>query len=276
MKRLKSLSGRRYLLTGASSGLGAEMALQLARDHGVHVIAAARRADRLDALASRVAETEGSISCVSADVSIKEGRQAIESMCARDGLDGIILNAGVTALGRFEDYDMVRYRSMIEINIAANLELIHALLRQLEDRPNGADIFLVTSLAGVTPTPYQSVYSGTKAFLVNFGLSLRQELKHKNIFVTVLTPGGIRTEMTDIEGMKKLEGNLEPVDRVARNAIKALKSRQGLVAPGGMAKLQAGLSRYLPRNVVAGVTGNAFKSSLDAADGKSGSKTPAS
>ncbi|MEO1028454.1 MAG: SDR family NAD(P)-dependent oxidoreductase [Pseudomonadota bacterium] len=268
MKRLKSLEGRRYLLTGASSGLGAEMALQLARDHGAHVLAAARRADRLDALAARVADEAGSIECVSADVSIKEGRQAIVSACAQMSLDGIILNAGVTALGPFEDYDMTRYRTMIEINVTANLELIQALFPQLQNRPNGADIFLVTSLAGVTPTPYQTVYSGTKAFLVNFGLSLREELKPKGIAVTVLTPGGIQTEMTNIEGMKKLEAGLEPAEKIARHAIAALKSRRGLVAPGLMAKVQAGLSRYLPRGLVAAATGNAFKSSLEAAEKK--------
>lgn len=242
------------------------MARQLAVDHGAHVVAAARRAERLEELQAEAASSKGSITPCVADVSKMIDRAEIVAACNDKPLYGLILNAAITDLTPFDEGKMSSYRVMVETNVTANIELIHALLPSLENRPDGAEIMLVASLGGLTPAPYQAVYAGTKAFLINFGLSLREELKERNISVTVLAPGGIKTEMTDIAGMKALERGMEPADKIARLAIEALKSRRGLVAPGLMAKSSAVLARYLPRRLVAGVTADAYRDSMDAAD----------
>lgn len=234
------------------------MARQLAARHGTHIIAVARRADRLSALG----EESESITPCPADVSTLDGQTALLRAVETWPLDGIILNAAITRLEAFADSDPGDYDSMIDLNIRSNLALIQALLPKLENRPGGADIMLVASLGGLTPAPYQAVYSGTKAFLVKFGLSLREELKPQNISVTVLCPGGIKTEMTDIEGMKGLEGGMEPAERIASKAISALKSRRGLAVPGLMAKTSAVLSKCLPTSLVAGLTARAYRSSM--------------
>jgi len=112
-------------------------------------------------------------------------------------------------------------------------------------------ILIIASLGGLTPLPYQAVYAGTKAFMINFGLSLREELKHENIQVGVFAPGGIKTEMTDIPAMKALEKDLAPVADIARAALKAYDTLPALTVPGAQNKLIAGLSKLAPRSLLA-------------------------
>lgn len=229
------------LVTGATSGLGREIAQQLAA-RGESIIATGRRDDRLAELSAR-----GNIQSLKLDLM---SRDEITSACeTMPPLSGIILNAGITAAERFSSGNIETDEALIQTNVVANLQLIRRLLPKLDT--SGGRIFIIASLGGLTPVPYQAVYSGTKAFMVNFAMSLREELKHENIKVGVFAPGGIKTEMTDIPAMKSLEKQLAPAEDVAKAAIRAYDNMAPLTVPGFQNKCVAALSKILPRAFMA-------------------------
>lgn len=231
----------KILITGATSGLGREMALQLAA-RGESILASGRRAERLAEL-----EAHDRISAMQLDLT---SEKEIADFCQKTGpLSGVILNAGVTYADPFIVGDFEKDAALIQTNVSANVQLIRALLPKLKD--SQGRILIIASLGGLTPLPYQAVYAGTKAFMINFGLSLREELKHENIQVSVFAPGGIKTEMTDIPAMKALEKDLAPVADVARAALKAYDTMPALTVPGMQNKLIAGLSKLAPRSLLA-------------------------
>ena len=164
----------------------------------------------------------------------------------------MILNAGITFADSFVAGDFETDMSVIQTNVVANVQLIRELLPNL--KTNKGRILIIASLAGMTPVPYQSIYAGTKAFMVNFGLSLREELKHDNIRVSVFAPGGIKTEMTDIPAMKGLESQMASAADIAAAAIKAYDKMPAITVPGAQNKLIAGLSKILPRGFLAAQT----------------------
>ena len=231
----------KILITGATSGLGREMALQLAAQ-GESVLASGRRLERLSEL-----ETYEKISGMQLDLT---SEKEIAEFSAKIGsLSGVILNAGVTYADPFISGDFEKDAALIQTNVSANVQLIRALLPKLKD--SQGRILIIASLGGLTPLPYQAVYAGTKAFMINFGLSLREELKHEKIQVGVFAPGGIKTEMTDIPAMKALEKDLAPVANVARAALKAYDTMPALSVPGAQNKLIAALSKLAPRSLLA-------------------------
>ncbi len=233
------------IITGATSGLGREMALQFAAQGG-HVMACGRREDRLAELQTTT-EINGTITPHRLDLSSPEN---ITEFCdSFDSLDGIILNAGVTFADRFDASEDAENMNLIQTNVAANLQLIRGLLPLL--KASQGRILIIASVGGLTPLPYQAVYAGTKAFMINFGLSLREELKHDGVKVSVFAPGGIKTEMTDIPEMKALEKDLAPVEDVARAALKAFEKMPALCVPGTQNKLIALAGKLLPRHVIA-------------------------
>jgi len=174
----------------------------------------------------------------------------IDKFCAEAGpLSVVILNAVITFADPFLSGELKTDMALIQTNVIANMQLIRSLIPTLKNHQGR--ILIIASLGGLTPLPYQSVYAGTKAFMINFGLSLREELKHENIQVGVFAPGGIKTEMTDIPAMKALEKDLAPVTEVAEAAIKAYDKMPALTVPGAQNKLISGLSKLAPRGLLA-------------------------
>ena len=231
-------------VTGATSGLGREMAQQLAA-RGERVIASGRREARLAEL-----ETQDRITGLKLNLSNPDD---ITSAIAKlPPLSGVILNAGITFADSFIAGDLETDMSLIQTNVMANVQLIRELLPTL--KINQGRILIIASLGGMTPLPYQSIYAGTKAFMVNFGLSLREELKHENIRVSVFAPGGIKTEMTDIPAMKGLESQMASAADIAAAAIKAYDKMPAITVPGAQNKLIAGVSKILPRGFLAAQT----------------------
>jgi len=229
---------QKILVTGATSGLGREVATQLSAA-GHDVLACGRRADRLSALS----QENPRITHQTLDLSSSKD---ISDFCkTAPALSGVILNAGITYADLFTSGDFETDASLVQTNILANLQLIRALLPNI--KAHQGRILIVASLGGLAPLPYQSVYAGTKAFMVNFGLSLREELKHEGVQVTVFAPGGIKTEMTDIPAMKALEKDLAPVEDVAKAALNAYEKMPAILVPGVQNKLIAGISKIAPR-----------------------------
>src|SRR5690606_431690 len=176
--------GRSVLVTGASSGLGREMARFPAKRHGAHLILVARRAERLEEL-KRELESNGSVRVTPlvADLCRLQDVDRVVSEATRNHeLYAAILNAGVTHFGTHDKLGWDRFQSMLDLNVRGVVRMTSELLMHLEAR--GGGLMLVSSLAGIVTVPYQTAYSATKAFLVHYGLGLAHELAGKTISVT--------------------------------------------------------------------------------------------
>jgi len=246
----------KILITGATSGLGWEMAHQFSA-RGNAVIASGRNPARLAEL-----ETVKNIETRQLDLSSSVKTSAFCKSI--DTLSGLILNAGVTYCDTFKSGDFETDAALVQTNITANLLLIRELLPAL--KAGNGRILIIASLGGLTPLPYQAVYSGSKAFMINFGLALREELKLDGVKVSVFAPGGIKTEMTDIPAMKGLEKDLAPVADVAASALKAFDKMPPLTIPGTQNKVVAMMSKILPRSFMASQTESIYRKSMNSID----------
>jgi len=235
------------IVTGATSGLGREIALQLAGRDNIHIHALGRREARLSELKANITAKGGMMTSHVLDVTNADAVAAFARSC--DTVKGIFLNAGVTFADAFEAGDIQIDEAIIETNVTANLRLIRGLLPALKSTKGR--ILLIASLGGLVPVPYQSVYAGSKAFIVNFGLSLREELKADDVMVSVFAPGGIATEMTDLESLSHLNDKLAAVDKVAAQALEAYDKMPAITVPGAENKFVAMLGRLLPRGLMA-------------------------
>jgi NADP-dependent 3-hydroxy acid dehydrogenase YdfG len=218
------LDGTVAFVTGASSGIGEATALELAR-LGAKVAVAARRRDRLDALAGRISELGGEALVIEADVTDEViARGAVESTVERFGrLDTVIANAGVMLLGPIEDAPIDEWERMIDLNLRGLLYTAHAALPHLlsaaQSEPrNVADLVLISSVAGRVPRLGSGVYNLTKHGVGAFGESLRQEVTKRHVRVCLVEPGAVSTELaghnrppvleqlaTRFDGMERLE-----------------------------------------------------------------------
>lgn len=183
------------LVTGASSGLGEQFARQLsARGH--EVVLVARRADRLERLAS---ELPGTAHAVPADLAADAA--ALKPTIDELGLDVDLLvnNAGFGTYGRFTDIDAGRDSEQIRLNCEAVVTLTHAFLPAMLERGRGG-IINVASTAGMQPLPYEAVYSASKAFALRFTEALWEELRETPVRVLAVNPGPVPTEWQQVAG----------------------------------------------------------------------------
>lgn len=247
-------------MTGATSGLGEAFALSLARDYGANIVLTGRRAAALASLALQLEAYGVEARTVMADLSTLDGQEQLIAALQETPIYAAILNAGITYLGDFSDKTRAHYRAMIDLNVTSAAALSHALLPDLKQQ-SGA-IMLTASMGGLTPLPYQSVYAGTKAFLVNFGLSLGKEAQTRPASVTVCAPGGISTAMTAAPEFADQSAFMMPPMDVARIALKAFAARKTLVIPGGQNKLMAAALKVLPQRLVTLVIERSFRRSI--------------
>jgi short-subunit dehydrogenase len=258
--------GRWVLITGASSGLGREMARLLANEHGANLVLVARRQERL---AELKAEIEGaarvSVATLTADLTnIQEVERVFSEATAEREIYGVVLNAGVTHFGAYDELSWAEFQTMLATNVTSVVRLTTLFLPHLLKTNQGGGILLVASMAGLTPVPYQTAYSGTKGFLVNFGRGLYHELRDKNVSVTTFVPGGIVTEMTAGERFGPLRGWLMPVDRCAREAVQGFARREYLCVPGFTNRLGTMLMRFLPERLLTARVAATYRTALEA------------
>ncbi len=264
MKPLE-LTNRWVLVTGASSGLGREMARVLGRDHGANLIVVARRKERLAELASELESSYGvSVRVVAADLSQPdEAARVFEEATREAPLYGAILNAGITHFGNWDELTWEGYQNMHALNVTSVVRLTTLLLPYLEQRKEQGGLMLIASMAGLMPIPYQTAYSATKAFLVNFGCGLHHEMESRGVSVTTFVPGGIRTEMTEGVRFNELRGWLMPVERCAREAINAFRARAYLHSPGVVNRLGSMVTRLLPQRFFIARVADQYRRSLE-------------
>lgn len=199
--RSDRLKGTVALVTGASSGIGAATAVALA-SQGAVVALAARRKDRLEALAGNIREQGGTVLVLEADITDEQqAREAVERTVAELGrLDTLINNAGVMLLGPVEGAPLAEWQQMVELNLLGLLYCAHAalphLLRAAEDGPRRvADLVNISSVAGRVARKGRAVYNLTKHGVGAFSEALRQEVTSRHVRVSLVEPGATATEL---------------------------------------------------------------------------------
>jgi short-subunit dehydrogenase len=247
-RSLRERYGEWALVTGASSGIGAEFARALARD-GVSLVLAARRADLLEALAQELRERHAvRTRCVPCDLASDVGVRALLGALADLDVAILINNAGVGYVGRFHEQDPARLAAMVQLNCAAPVALTAALLPRLVARGRGAVIF-TGSVSGSQPLPLHALYSATKAFDNFLGEALWGELHGSGVDVLALLPGSTETEFA-ASADELPHAGARAADVVA-DALAAL-GQQPSVTSGwfNWARANAGM-RLLPRSLLA-------------------------
>ncbi len=255
------------LVTGASSGLGLEMARQLARDHKANLVLVARRADRLQKLKEEFEGLGVQVHNVVADLSREpEVERVYREATAEHDVYGAILNAGVTHFGQHVDLPWADFKQLIDTNVTAVALLTHLFLPHMLGKQQSGGVMLVASMTGVTPVPYQSAYSGSKAFLVAFGHGLWHELRHTDVSVTTFVPGGIATEMMDMNGLSNHFGKggmfIQSAEACAREALNAFKRRKHTHVSGFVNQAGVLASKLLPRSFVVGQIASEYRRAL--------------
>jgi uncharacterized protein len=242
---------RAALITGASSGIGEAIALELAR-RGYQLVLVARRADRMHALAASLS-TKAHV--LPADLSSRADRAALADRVAALGLapDILVNNAGVAGRAQVAKSVPEQQLNLVEVDVAAVVDLCSRFLPGMVERGCGA-VLNVSSLAGFYPTPGQAAYGAAKAFVLSYTESLRSELRGTGVTATALCPGPVATELDDAAGFSAGERAAvlpsflwKPADEVARAGIDGLATNKARVIPGGANRLTAAICRVAPQ-----------------------------
>jgi NADP-dependent 3-hydroxy acid dehydrogenase YdfG len=190
------IQGKVIVITGASSGMGEATALLLA-ERGAKVVLGARRADRLEALAGRIADAGGAAAYAATDVTKRDDLTALVALAQErfGGLDVIINNAGIGPISAMDALRVEDWDAMIDVNLRGTLYGIAAALPVFRAQASG-QIINVLSTAGIKIVPLQGVYAGTKNAVRTISEALRQE-SGPHLRVTVISPGMVRTDFTD-------------------------------------------------------------------------------
>ncbi len=249
------LKGKKALITGASSGFGADFADILA-EKGMDLVITARREDKLNAIKEKIVEKY----CVNVRVIVMDltGFDAAEKLYAEvkdENIDMLINNAGYGMYGWFERQDAAALNRMVQLNVVSAFVLANLFAKDFSAKNSGW-ILNTASFAAFNPTPFYAVYGATKAFLMNFSVALRTELKKngKNVCVTAFCPGFTATEFVETAGQKRswfLEKTVGKSYPAAEEAINALLKNNPVVMPRLMNRFGAFCLRFMPRSLAA-------------------------
>lgn len=240
------------VVTGASSGIGFELAKRCAAEGFDLVIAADD--PRIEEAARSLALVGGTVHAVQVDLATCEGVDRLLAVVKDRPVDALLANAG-HGLGRaFLDQEWDEIRHVIDTNVTGTVYLLHQVGREMAGRGHGR-ILITGSIAGFMPGTYQAVYNGTKAFIDMFAYALRAEVQGRGVTVTCLMPGPTETDFFERADMLDTKvGRAEkddPAD-VAENGFKAMMAGESGVVSGWQNKLQAALAKILPETVMAG------------------------
>lgn len=233
---------RRYaLVTGASSGLGCQLARQLAAE-GNDVLLVARRGDRLERLAEEIRGTNGVLAeAIACDLATAEGRHRLVDRVDALGIDvdPLVLSAGFGIGGSFISQDIERLTTMIKTNVEATVAIAHVFAQRMAERRTGR-ILIISSILGNQPTPNIAVYAATKAAVTSFAEAISEELRSSGVVVSVVLPGSIATEFAEVAGLtgaqRRMPGALvaDP-ETVAAESLRGLERGARTTIPGGLA-----------------------------------------
>jgi short-subunit dehydrogenase len=243
------------LVTGASAGIGAEIARELARrGHGVTLVA--RREERLRELAAEIEREHGvRAEIVAASVSEREQRQKLAGEVESRGLtvEVLVNNAGFGSGGRFQRLDPEREEEMVRTNVEAVVGFCGIYVPKMMARGRGA-LLNVGSVAGFQPIPRQVTYAATKAFINSFTEGLHTDLSGTGVTATVLCPGFTRTEFADVAELGDIEKLpsflVDDAPEVARAGVEGMAKGRRSVVPGPHNVATALGGRLAPRSLL--------------------------
>ena len=242
------------VVTGASSGIGLELAKQFAQ-HDFDVLIAAD-GDGVNAAARELEALGAKVETLQVDLASHDGVHKLQSAIESSGrpVDAIALNAGIGVSGPFVETDLSKELEMVNLNVVSTLHLAKYIAKQMAARHAGRILF-TASIAGTMPTPYEAVYGATKAFVRSLSQSLREELKDSGVSVTALMPGATETNFFHRAGADDTKlGASEKDDpaEVAKEGYEALMAGKDHVVAGSFKnKLQAAAGYALPDPLVA-------------------------
>jgi short-subunit dehydrogenase len=245
--------GRVALVTGASSGIGAAFARELA-SRGADVVLVARSQDKLVALAEELSAQFGVTADVAvADLAAPGAADKLASQLSRldRQIDVLVNNAGFGLFAQLHEADGAALADMVRVNVSALVDLTRLYLPAMLERGSGA-IINVGSTAAFQPVPYMAVYGATKAFVLSFTEALWAETRDTGVHVTAICPGSTETEFFDVAGPDAQVGKPIPPQQVVNAALRALDRRHSTTVTGGIGNwMMINFPRLAPRELVA-------------------------
>lgn len=230
------------LITGASSGIGLDMA-RILSSQGCELFIVARRKSKLEKIKK---ELKTKVTVIEMDISSTFNCMKLYNMVKDENIDILINNAGFGLFGAFNDSNLDRELDMIDLNIKGVHTLTKLFLKDFKKRDYGY-ILNVSSSAGFLPGPLMATYYASKAYVLNFSLAIHQELKkeNSNVYIGVLCPGPVSTEFNKVA---KVEFNLKSMSSydVADIAIKGMFKRKMVIIPGIKMKISIFFTKLLP------------------------------
>jgi len=244
------------LVTGASSGIGAEIA-RLLGEAGVPTVLVARRGDRLREIADRYDGFE----VLEADLGTAKGQSVTAERIMSDDqpVDLVVNNAGFGTSGVFHELDVERLAGEVELNVKALTVLSHAALSAMVPRGRGY-LMNVSSVASFQASPGLGVYAATKAYVTSLTEALHSEVKDAGVHVTALCPGLTKTEFQDHSNTSGLASRIPDlawtsVEQVASTGLRDVASNKTISVPGTLYKVAVTSSDLLPRSITRWVSG---------------------
>src|SRR3954467_7919303 len=239
------------IVTGASTGIGFELAKRCAKEGYDLLIAADEPEIQKAALALR--DGAGEVEAVQADLATTEGVDKLYAAAKGRQVDALLANAGRGLGHAFLDQDFGKARRVVDTNITGTIYLVHKVGNDMRRRNSGR-ILITGSIAGFTPGSFQAVYNGTKAFLNSFSFAIREELKGTRITVTCLMPGATDTEFfrrADMLDTSVGSGRKDNAADVAKTGFEAMMRGDGDVVSGLHNKVQSAIANVTPAGMLA-------------------------
>ncbi len=244
------------LITGATSGIGYELARLFAADH-YNLVIVARSQEELDKTANELKQEYNiNVTTISKDLFKQdEAFELCDELTEQNlEIDVLVNDAGQGYYGKFIDTDIYRELDIVNLNIGSLMILTKHFLKQMVNRGDGK-ILNLSSIASKVPGPYQSVYHGTKAFVQSFTEAIRAEVKDTGVTITALLPGATDTDFFNKADMQQSkivqEGKLDDAAKVAKDGYDALMRGDDKVVSGLKNKVQVAMSNVMPDATVA-------------------------
>jgi short-subunit dehydrogenase len=243
------------LVTGASSGIGAAIARELA-GRGYAVVLVARREERLRTLATELADEHGvSAEAISCDVSDPDGREGLaEDLRGRGrAVEVLVNNAGFGHQADFLPSPRERMTEMVRVNCEAVVDMTSLFLTGMVERGRGS-VINIASTAAFQPLPGSAVYAASKAFVLSFSEAVRTELRGSGVSVTAVCPGPVKTEFMEVAGFGGVEDRTPSAawmsaEDLARHAVDGAAQDKRVVVPGAINRATALAGQHSPRSI---------------------------